>query len=120
MTVNYPVGSLLVTLPNKKAMPGDVLYYPVKLKGASASGTPVSAANIQITYDPAVLHYDTLMNFYSAMPSTQWFYSGNLNTVAANWQEPGLNTIAIPDSTTLFEIKFTYLGGTGTLPFTVN
>ncbi|MCX6306465.1 MAG: cohesin domain-containing protein [Bacteroidetes bacterium] len=120
MTVNYPVGSLLVTLPNKTAMPGDVLYYPVKLKGASASGTPVSAASIQITYDPAVFHYDTLVNFYAGTPATQWFYSGNLNTVAANWQEPGLNTLAIPDSTKLFEIKFTYLGGTGTLPFTVN
>ncbi len=120
MTVNYPVGSLLVTLPNKTAMPGDVLYYPVKLKGASASGTPISAAEIQITYDPAVLHYDTLVNFYPGTPATQWFYSGNLNTVAANWQEPGLNTLAIADSTTLFEIKFTYLGGSGSLPFTVN
>ncbi len=120
MTVNYPVGSLLVTLPNKTAMPGDVLYYPVKLKGASATGTPVSAASIQITYDPAVFHYDTLVNFYASTPVAQWFFSGNLNTVAANWQEPGLNAIAIPDSTTLFEIKFTYLGGNATLPFTVN
>ncbi|MFZ4520292.1 MAG: cohesin domain-containing protein [Bacteroidales bacterium] len=120
MTVNYPVGSLLVTLPNKTAMPGDVLYYPVKLKGASASGTPISAANLQITYDPAVFHYDTLVNFYASTPVSQWFFSGNLNTVAANWQEPGLNTLAIPDSTTLFEIKFTYLGGNSTLPFTVN
>ena len=120
MTVNYPVGSLLVTLPNKTAMPGDVLYYPVKLKGASAAGTPVSAASIQISYDPAVFHYDTLVNFYASTPVAQWFFSGNLNTVAANWQEPGLNAIAIPDSTTLFEIKFTYLGGNATLPFTVN
>ncbi len=120
MTVNYPVGSLLVTLPVKTAMPGDVLYYPVKLKGASASGTPISAASIQITYDPAVFQYDTLVNFYAGMPATQWFYSGNLNTVAANWQEPGLNTLPVPDSTTLFEIKFTYLGGDGILPFTVN
>ncbi len=120
MTVNYPVGALLVTLPSKTATPGDILYYPVKLKGATSAGTPISAANIQITYDPAVLHYDTLVNFYSSMPATQWFYSGNLNTVAANWLEPSLNTLAVPDSTTLFEIKFTYLGGTGALPFTVN
>ncbi len=119
MTVNYPVGSLLVTLPNKAAMPGDILYYPVKLKGATSAGTPISAANLQITYDPAVLHYDTLVNFYPAMPATQWYYSGNFNTVAANWQEPGLGTLSVPDSTTLFEIKFTYLGGTGALPFTV-
>jgi hypothetical protein len=120
MTVNYPVGSLLVTLPIKTAMPGDVLYYPVKLKGASASGTQITAANLQITYDPAVLQYDTLVNFYAGMPEGQWYFSGNFNTVAANWQEPGLNAISVPDSTTLFEIKFTYLGGDGILPFTVN
>jgi hypothetical protein len=39
--------------------------------------------------------------------------------VSANWIEAGLGTLAIPDSTTLFEIKFTYLGGNGTLPFVV-
>ena len=120
MTVITPAGSLLVTLPNKTAMPGDILYYPVKLKGASSSGKPISSANIQITYDPAVLHYDTLVNFYAAMPTGQWFFSGNLNIVAANWMEPSLMTLPVPDSTTLFEIKFTYLGGTSALPFAVN
>lgn len=120
MTVNNPAGSLLVTLPNKTAMPGDVIYYPVKLTGAGSNGTPISSANIQITYDSAVLQFDTLVNFHASMPAGQWFFSGNLNTVAANWMEPSILTLAIPDSTTLFEIKFTYLGGNGSLPFTVN
>jgi hypothetical protein len=118
MTVSAS-GQLLVTLPNITAMPGEVLYFPVKLKGASSTGTPVSSANIQISYDPAVLHYDTLVNFHASMPGSQWFYSGNNNTVSANWMEPSLQTLAIPDSTTLFEVKFTYLGGNGTLPFVV-
>jgi hypothetical protein len=121
MVVNNPVVTpLVVTLPNFTAMPGDILYYPVKLKGASSAGEPISSANIQISYDPAVLQYDTLVNFYAATPTTQWFFSGNNNTVAANWIEPALLALAIPDSTTLFEIKFTYLGGNGSLPFTVN
>jgi hypothetical protein len=120
MTVNSLPGSLVVTLPNKTAMPGDVLYYPVKLKGASSTGKPISSANIKISYDPAVLQYETLVNFYSAMPEAQWFFSGAFDTVAANWMEPALLTLPVPDSTTLFEIKFTYLGGTGTLPFAFN
>ena len=120
MTVNTPpVNPLVITLPNKLAIPGTTLVFPVKLKGASATGTPISSANIQISYDPAVLDYDTLINFYNAMPASQWFFSGNNNLVSANWMEPSLLTLAIPDSTTLFEIRFTYLGGTGQLPFVV-
>ncbi|MEI6676585.1 MAG: cohesin domain-containing protein, partial [Verrucomicrobiota bacterium] len=121
MTVNNPpVNPLLVTVSTKTAIPGQKVYFPVKLKGASATGAPISSANIQITYDPAVLQYDTLINFYLGTPSAQWFFSGNLNTVAANWMEPSLLTLPIPDSTTLFDIRFTYLGGTASLPFTVN
>lgn len=121
MSVNTPpVYPLVVTLPNKLAIPGTTVMFPVKLKGASVTGTPISSANIQITYDPAVLDYDTLIGFYSAMPSSQWFFSGNNNMVSANWMEPSLLTLAIPDSTTLFEIRFTYLGGTGQLPFVTN
>jgi hypothetical protein len=118
MTVTTPT-ALVVTLPDLTAMPGDILYFPVKLKGAGSAGVPISSANVQISYDPAVLQYDTLANFYSAMPAGQWYYSGNNNTVSANWIEPALLTLAIPDSTTLFEIKFTYLGGNSTLPFIV-
>ncbi|MEI7727739.1 MAG: cohesin domain-containing protein, partial [Bacteroidota bacterium] len=121
MTVtNPPVNPLLVTVSTKTAIPGQKVYFPVKLKGASASGAPISSANIQITYDPAVLQYDTLINFYSGTPSAQWYFSGNLNTVAANWIEPSLLTLPIPDSTTLFDIRFTYLGGNASLPFMVN
>jgi len=106
---------LLVTVSTKTAAAGQVVYFPVKLKGATV--TPISSANIQISYDPAVLTYDTILNFYTGTPSTQWFFSGNNNMVAANWIEPSLLTLAIPDSTTLFEIKFTYIGGSSALPF---
>ena len=120
MTVTNPVvAPILTTVSTKIAIPGQKVYFPVKIKGASASGTPISSANIQLSYNPAVLQYDTIINFYSATPGSQWFFSGNSNTVAANWIEPNLLTIAIPDSTTLFEIRFTYIGGNATLPFTV-
>jgi hypothetical protein len=121
MTVTTPaVNPLLVIVSTKTAFPGQKVIFPVKLKGASATGAPISSANIQITYNPAVLQYDTLINFYSGAPSGQWFFSGNNNTIAANWMEPNLQTLSIPDSTTLFEIRFTYIGGTAALPFTVN
>ena len=111
---------LQVTISTLTATPGSIVYFPVKLKGASAAGTPITAASIEVSYDPSVLTYDTIVNFYSGTPSAQWIFSGNNNKVAANWIEPTLSTIAIADSATLFEIKFTYIGGTTTLPFTVN
>lgn len=115
----YSTGQLTVSLPNITALTGQTVEFPVYLSGAGTSGTPISSANVQISYDPAVLQYDTLSNFYSAMPVSQWFFSGNNNMVSANWLEPSLLTLAIPDSTVLFVIRFTYLGGNQILPFLV-
>jgi hypothetical protein len=100
--------TLTVSVPTITATPGQVVYIPVKLTGASSSGVPISSANIQITYDTAVLHYDTLTNFYTGTPQSQWFFSGHDGLVSANWLEPSLGTLAIPNNTTLYEIKFTY------------
>ncbi|MCX6306462.1 MAG: cohesin domain-containing protein [Bacteroidetes bacterium] len=110
--------TLTVSVPTVTATVGQIVYIPVKLSGASSSGMPISGANIQITYDTAVLHYDTLTNFYSAMPQNQWFFGGQLGLVSANWLEPSLNTLAIPDNTVLYEIKFHYKGGNSPLTFT--
>jgi hypothetical protein len=112
--------TLTVSLPTLTATAGQVVYIPVKLTGASSSGVPISSANIQVTYDTAVLHYDTLTSFYTGTPQSQWFFSGHDGLVSANWLEPGLNTLAIPDNTTLYEIKFTYKGGNSPLTFFVN
>jgi hypothetical protein len=112
--------SVTVSLPTITAIPQQVVYIPVKLTGAGSSGIPISSANIQITYDTAVLKYDTLVNFYSGTPVNQWFYSGHDGLVSANWLEPNLLTLAIPDNTTLYEIKFTYKGGNSPLIFIVN
>ena len=111
--------TLTVTLPTITATPGQDVYISVKLSGASSSGIPISSANIQITYDTAVLTFDTLTNFYSGTPQNQWFYSGYDGLVSANWLEPSLQTLAIPDNTTLYEIKFTYKGGNSPLTFVV-
>jgi hypothetical protein len=111
--------TLTVSLPTITATPGQVVYIPVKLTGASSSGVPISSANVQITYDTAVLHFDTLTNFYTGTPQSQWFFSGHDGLVSANWLEPALNTLAIPNNTTLYEMKFTYKGGNSPLNFIV-
>lgn len=109
--------TLTVSLPTVTAFPGQAVYIPVKLSGASSTGVPISSANIQITYDTAVLHYDTLTNFYTGTPQNQWFFTGYNGLVSANWLEPSLLTLAIPNNTTLYEIKFTYKGGSSPLNF---
>ncbi len=112
--------TLTVSLPTVTAIPGQFVYIPVKLTGASSSGVPISGANIQITYDTAVLTYVDLTNFYTGTPQSQWFYSGHDGLVSANWLEPSLLTVAVPNNTTLYEIKFTYKGGNSHLNFVVN
>jgi len=111
---------LSVTLPTITAAPGSTISIPVRLVGASSSGIPIGGANIQITFDPTVLTYQNLVNFYSGTPQSQWFFGSNSGTVSANWLEPSLSTVAIPDSAVLYEIQFTYLGGDSPLTFVVN
>jgi hypothetical protein len=115
MTVNiHPVR---VIMPTLSATPGQTINVPVKLIGATSAGTPISSANLQIGYNPSVLTYVNLVNFNSRMPVGDWFFSGSSGIVAANWVEPGLDTIAMADSTTLFEVQFTYTGDSTALPF---
>lgn len=109
-----------VVLPEITATPGTTINIPVRLVGASATGTPISGANVQITYNSSALTFVNLMNFNSSMPQNQWFFSGSNGIVAANWIEPNLLTVPIQDSAALFEIQFTYLGGSSDLNFTVN
>ena len=115
--------TLTVTVPTVTAAPGQTVTIPVKLTGASSTGVPISSANIQITFNNTLLTYVGLVNFYTGMPQSQWIFSGNTGgngIVAANWYEPSLNTVALPDSTTLFAIQFTYLGGSSPLTFILN
>lgn len=111
--------NLTVTVPVVTANIGDAVYIPVKLAGASSTGTPISSANIIITFDTAVVEYDTLTNFYAPMPQNQWYFFGNnqIGQVAANWLEPSLLTKAVPDNTTLYEIKFIKKAGSTPLTF---
>ena len=115
----FSYSQLLITLPTINASPGSTVTVPVILYGASTSGTPISAADIRFTFNPALLTYTGFTNFYSAMPSNQWFYSGNNTSglISANWLEPSLLTLAVPDGTTLFEVTFTYNSGFSNLIF---
>ena len=65
---------LTVTLPAIAAVPGQTIFVPVKLIGGSITGVPVGSANIQITFDPAVLTYVNLVNYYSGTPASQWYF----------------------------------------------
>jgi hypothetical protein len=111
--------NLTVTVPVVTASIGQTVLIPVTLSGASSSGTPISSANIQISFDTAVLTYDTLTNFYSMMPKSQWFFAGNNGLVSANWLEPSLLTLAVPNNTKLYDIRFIKKAGSTPLTFVV-
>ncbi|MDD3665860.1 MAG: hypothetical protein PHQ65_11395, partial [Bacteroidales bacterium] len=110
-------GEIVVTLPEVTAVPGTEIFMAVKISGASASGTPFSVADIRFNYDTAALTYTGITNFYSAMPASQWVYAGGAGEVAANWLHPTFQTIAVPDETTLYEVKFTAKPGACDLSF---
>lgn len=115
---------LTVTVPTITATPGQIIYLPVKLYGASSSGNPIMGCEVYISFNNTVLTNGSIVNYYSGMSTGQWYGTVNQNgngLVSTNWMENNLSAIPIPDGTTLFEIKFTYIGGTSPLTFeTVN
>ena len=108
---------ILVTLPDITASPGTQILVPVKIYGASETGTPITTADIRFNFNTAVLTYTGITNFTPLMPANQWVYAGNNGLVSANWLEPNFNAVAIPDGTTLYEVKFTVIGGSCPFPF---
>ncbi|KAF0194403.1 MAG: hypothetical protein FD166_3528, partial [Bacteroidetes bacterium] len=100
---------------------GQTIDVPVILTGAGVSGTPISACDLNITYATSALTYVGLVNFSPLAISTEWVFNGLNGTVYANWAEPTYTTtIAFPDGTILFYIRFTYNGGSSALSFVKN
>ena len=109
---------ITVSVPVITANPGQTVNVPVTVvSGASSSGTPVGAIDLNIDYNDQMLTFIGLVNFYPAMPGSEWVYSGNLSTMAANWIDGSLLTEAIPDGTVLYEMQFTYNFGNSPLVF---
>jgi len=99
--------------------PGTEFTIPFIIYGASEEGTPISSVYIVMTYDTAALQYMQFLNFNPLMPQNQWFYNGNnnLGLVAANWSHPLIETVALPDGSNLFEVKFKAKPGASPLTF---
>jgi hypothetical protein len=100
------------------ATPGTEFTIPITIYGASEQGTPIGSANIVFTFDTAAVQYMQFLNFNPITPQNQWYFSGNNNTgiVAANWLEPNLLTVTIPDGSALYYVKFK--AKKGACPFT--
>ncbi|MHC1775339.1 MAG: T9SS type A sorting domain-containing protein [Lentimicrobium sp.] len=118
---NLKAQMITVSVPVITASPGEIVNVQVTLvSGASSSGTPIGACDLNINYDDDVLTFIGLVNFYPSMPSGEWIYSGNTSIVAANWIDGALLSEAVPDGTVLFEMQFTYNGGNSPLTFSKN
>ena len=111
--VTVTVGSALLQAP------GTNIHLPVFVKGLNAAngGIPVTGIELHIQYTNSILVYDTTLNFNPLVPASQWYFGANDVEYSANWVEPGLNKLNIPDNTVLFEIVFNYLGSPTDLIF---
>jgi hypothetical protein len=101
--------------------PGTEFTIPFIIYGASEDGTPVSSIYVKMTFDTAALEYLQFQNFNPLTPQNQWVYAGNntIGSVAGNWYEPGFGTVALPDSSVLFDVKFKAKPGNCLLTFTI-
>jgi hypothetical protein len=109
-----------LTVGTITGVPGNFVNVPVTINGCdqSTGGIPLTAMQFFISYTD-VVSFVGLTSFYAGMPATDWVYSGNYSTMAANWVEPTYTSpLSIPDGTVLFEMQFApNAGGTGLLTF---
>ncbi len=102
-----------VTIPNILAVPGSNVQIPIKVK----KFTNIGAINLSINFNPSSL------TFLSSTPVTL-----NGDPVSAVVTSPGVlsigwyasdvsHAITLSDNSTLLNLGFTYIGGTGSLTF---
>jgi hypothetical protein len=99
---------------------GNIINVPVVFFGFNNDTTTITAAEFYIDFDKTVLQYQGVTNFNPLVPQAQWIYNVMLpdsNRFACNWVEPTLQNLSIPDSTTVFEIKFLCLANETALAF---
>jgi hypothetical protein len=104
------------------AEPGTVISVPVSVSGMDSgnNGTPVSAIQLNISYESNFLTYSSTVNFDPLLPESQWFFNGTGLKYSTNWIEPNLLALSIPDNTELFYINYMYTGGITNLNFIVD
>jgi gliding motility-associated-like protein len=104
---------MILTLSNEAVkMTGDIAC--VKL--TSTEATNVSAIQLFITYNPAIVKYNTIKNINTGL--TGFTVANNVNvlndTISISWSSITSTGINIPSNATLFEICFNTLGANGT------
>jgi hypothetical protein len=100
-----------LTIGNVIATAGSTVTVPVTMQKFSSVG----AISLKIDYDPNILSNVTITNVYSGLT----FTSGATNGVlSASWFDATGGTSPInTDSAKLFNISFTYLGGSSNISF---
>ena len=120
LTMNVANAQITVTVGSALLQdPGTDILIPVSVKGLNSAtgGIPVTGIELHIKYTNNVLVYDTTLDFNALVPAPQWYFGASEVEYGANWVEPGLNKLNIPDNTILFNISFHYLGSNTELIF---
>jgi hypothetical protein len=96
--------------------PGSAIAVPVNAQLT----TTVISMQFSITYDPTVLQFSSLSNYYPGMPSGYLSSNPSPGTIIFLWSSPTLETFSIPTTSTLFDVNFTcidYAVGTSPVQF---
>ena len=104
-------GSVSFIMKQHYAISGSQVIVPIKVKDF------VNIMSIQgtIQFDPSILSYVSAQDFGLSGMNSSWI---GLNQIASGqltflWVDPGLAGINLPDSTTIFSIKFNVIGSNG-------
>jgi hypothetical protein len=119
--ITIPVNCKVKIIPETiSEISGNIINVPVVFFGFNSDTTTITAAEFYFDFDKTVLQYHGVANFNPLMPQAQWIFNvmqPDSNRFACNWVEPTLQNLSIPDSTTIFEVKFLCLANETALAF---
>lgn len=95
----------------ENAEPGTFVNIPLIVSGLSQPGHTFIAVEIYFYFQDNIISYDSLANGNPETPVNEWFAGSTTGKVSANWLEPALDTINVPDNSVLVEFVFFYSGG---------
>ena len=112
ITITGQFPGLTIEAEDLTVTPGEEFCMEV----TTANFEDIQGMSYAMTYDPAVLQFEAVVNLNSNLPSftTSNFSTDNPGVISVLWVEPTLmNSVTLPDNAVLYEVCFTAIGADG-------
>lgn len=107
ISVPSPPPGLLAFSPAVYATyPDSLIVVPIEISGFNSNNSSIFSMGFTIDVDGMFLEYQSIDNFNSLLPQTEWSITQMGDQLVLSWQNAQGNNVNIPNQTVLAEITF--------------